>query len=252
MKLNDLKPAEGAKKNRRRVGRGLGSGRGKTAGRGQKGQKSRSGFSQGSGWEGGRSRLVARLPKRGFTHQTEGYQIVNLRDLNLFGEGDNVNAETLNAFGLVRHVDRPVKLLGDGELEVRNLSVTLDAYSRRAAEAVRAAGGNVEGAQAEEEAGVQEAIQDDTQDDAQNVVQPVGSSDQNITPSAAPEVDEGESQSTARVTPEGTVERADGTQTQPSSPIQETVRDTSDTAPDTAQDEAPRNALDAEQDGERS
>ena len=250
MKLNDLKPAEGAKKNRRRVGRGLGSGRGKTAGRGQKGQKSRSGFSQGSGWEGGRSRLVARLPKRGFTHQTEGYQIVNLRDLNLFGEGDNVNAETLNAFGLVRHVDRPVKLLGDGELEVRNLTVTLDACSRRAAEAVRAAGGNVEGAQAEGEAGVQEAVQDD----AQNVVQPVGSSDQNITPSAAPEVDEGASQSTARVTPEGTVERADGTETQPSSPIQETVRDTSDTAPDTAQDEnAPRNALeDAEQDGERS
>ena len=62
MKLNDLKPAPGAKKSRRRVGRGLGSGRGKTAGRGQKGQASRSGFSQGSGWEGGRSRLIMRLP----------------------------------------------------------------------------------------------------------------------------------------------------------------------------------------------
>ena len=253
MKLNDLKPAEGAKKNRRRVGRGLGSGRGKTAGRGQKGQKSRSGFSQGSGWEGGRSRLVARLPKRGFTHQTEGYQIVNLRDLNLFGEGDTVNAETLNAFGLVRHVDRPVKLLGDGELEVRNLTVTLDAYSRGAAAAVRAAGGNVEGAEADEETGTQSDTQTGSQDGNQNVVQPVGAEDQNLVPNAAPEVDEGESQSTARVTPEGTVERADGTETQPSSPIQETVRDTPDTAPDTAQDEnAPRNALDAEQDGERS
>ena len=76
MKINDLKPAPGAKKSRRRVGRGLGSGRGKTAGRGQKGQASRSGFSQGSGWEGGRSRLIMRLPKRGFTHQGIEYQIV--------------------------------------------------------------------------------------------------------------------------------------------------------------------------------
>src|SRR5690625_7480741 len=66
MKLNDLKPAPGSKKVRRRVGRGIGSGRGKTSGRGQKGQAARSGFSQRAGWEGGRSSLIARLPKRGF------------------------------------------------------------------------------------------------------------------------------------------------------------------------------------------
>ncbi len=251
MKLNDLKPAEGAKKSRRRVGRGLGSGRGKTAGRGQKGQKSRSGFSQGSGWEGGRSRLVARLPKRGFNHPTEGFQIVNLRDLNSFDEGATVNAETLNRIGLVRHADRPVKLLGDGALEVRNLTVVLDAYSRRAVEAVRAAGGSVEGAQAEE-TGTQDAV---TQEDNQNVP-PVEAREQ-ITPNVAPEVDESESRSAARVTPQGTVEYTDGAETPPTSPIQETVQDTADTSSDTASgtvqnDDATRNALqDDEQDGER-
>lgn len=143
MKLNDLRPAEGAKKSRRRVGRGLGSGSGKTAGRGQKGQKSRSGFSQGSGWEGGRSRLVMRLPKRGFNHQGEVFQIVNLRDLNLLPEGSSVDAATLRDAGLIRHEDRPVKLLGDGELTVKGLQLKLDAYSRGAIEAVKAAGGSV-------------------------------------------------------------------------------------------------------------
>jgi len=149
MKLNDLKPAPGAKKARRRVGRGLGSGRGKTAGRGQKGQSSRSGFSQGAGWEGGRSRLVMRLPKRGFVHHGTPYQIVNLADLNVFEAGSTVSAESLRARGLVRHADRPVKLLGNGELSVQNLQVELDAYSRSAVRAVEAAGGSVKGAQVE-------------------------------------------------------------------------------------------------------
>ncbi|HEX7021725.1 MAG TPA: 50S ribosomal protein L15 [Trueperaceae bacterium] len=145
MKLNELKPARGAKKARRRVGRGLGSGRGKTAGRGQKGQKSRSGFSQGASWEGGRSELVARLPKRGFNHPGIPYQIVNLRDLNGFPEGSAVTAASLRAAGLVRHADRPVKLLADGELEVKGLRVEVDAYSRGAASAIEAAGGSVAG-----------------------------------------------------------------------------------------------------------
>ena len=148
MKLNDLKPAPGAKKSRRRVGRGLGSGRGKTAGRGQKGQSSRSGFSQGSGWEGGRSRLIMRLPKRGFTHQGIEYQIVNLRDLNDFDEGSTVNSDTLRAAGVIRHANRPVKLLGDGELTVRNLQLELHAYSRGAVKAVQAAGGSLAGVEA--------------------------------------------------------------------------------------------------------
>ena len=154
MKLNDLKPAPGSRKNRRRVGRGLGSGSGKTAGRGQKGQTSRSGFSQGAGWEGGRSRLVMRLPKRGFVHHNTDYQIVNLGDLNAFEAGSTVDAATLRASGLVRHAQRPIKLLGNGELSVRDLKVSVDAYSRSAVQAVRNAGGTVsgdaaEGAQAE-------------------------------------------------------------------------------------------------------
>lgn len=146
MKLNDLKPAPGSKKTRRRVGRGLGSGRGKTAGRGQKGQSSRSGYSQGAGWEGGRSRLVMRLPKRGFARTGDDYQVVNLEDLNAFSEGATVTAEALRAAGLIRSLKRPVKLLGNGELTAKNLSVQLDAYSRSAVRAVEAAGGSVVGA----------------------------------------------------------------------------------------------------------
>ena len=145
MKLNDLKPASGSRKNRRRVGRGLGSGHGKTAGRGQKGQSSRSGFSQGSGWEGGRSRLVMRLPKRGFVHHNTDYQIVNLDALNLFEAGATVNAQTLRDMGAVRHQDRPIKLLGNGEVTVQNLTVEVDAYSRSAVRALQNAGGTVRG-----------------------------------------------------------------------------------------------------------
>ncbi len=151
MKLNELKPARGSKKTRRRVGRGLGSGRGKTAGRGQKGQKSRSGFSGGHGWEGGRSRLIMRLPKRGFNRDREPYQVVNLADLNGFAEGDRVDGASLAARGLVRKADKPIKLLGDGELEVKKLTVEVDAVSRAAAEAVRAAGGDVTAHDAAEE-----------------------------------------------------------------------------------------------------
>lgn len=143
MKLNDLKPAQGAKKSRRRVGRGLGSGRGKTAGRGQKGQRSRSGFSLGSGFEGGRSRLIERLPKRGFNRYRVPFQVVNLSDLDRFEDGATVNAESLNAVGLVGNVNKPVKLLGDGELTIKNLKVELNACSKSAASAIEAAGGSV-------------------------------------------------------------------------------------------------------------
>lgn len=143
MKLNELKPAPGSKKSRRRVGRGLGSGRGKTAGRGQKGQKSRSGFSQGAGWEGGRSRLIMRLPKRGFNRVKDPLQLVNLRDLNGFAEGESVDVAKLVAGGFVRRVDHPVKLLADGELTVKGLVITVDSASKGAVEAVTAAGGQV-------------------------------------------------------------------------------------------------------------
>ena len=143
MKLNELKPAAGSKKSRRRVGRGLGSGRGKTAGRGQKGQSSRSGFSQGRGWEGGRSRLIMRLPKRGFNRLKVQFQIVNVGDLNGFEENTAINVETLVAVGLVRHFTRPVKLLAGGALEVKGLRIEVDACSGAAATAVAALGGQV-------------------------------------------------------------------------------------------------------------
>ncbi|MDQ3458250.1 MAG: 50S ribosomal protein L15, partial [Deinococcota bacterium] len=116
---------------------------GKTAGRGQKGQSSRSGFSQRAGWEGGRSQLIARLPKRGFTGRGFQYQIVNLTDLERFEEGSLVTAHTLHDVGLIRHPERPVKLLGNGELTVKGLSVELDAYSASAVNAIEGSGGRV-------------------------------------------------------------------------------------------------------------
>jgi len=149
VKLNDLKPAPGAKKSRRRVGRGLGSGRGKTAGRGQKGQKSRSGFSSGGGFEGGRSRLIERLPKRGFNRYRVPFQVVNLSDLDAFDDGATINTETLMAAGLVGNKRQRVKLLGDGELTTKNLTIELDACSKSAASAVEAAGGSVKTAASE-------------------------------------------------------------------------------------------------------
>jgi len=144
VKLNELKPAPGSKKDRKRVGRGVGSGRGKTAGRGEKGQKSRSGFSGGAGWEGGRSRLIMRLPKRGFTRQKDPLQIVNLSGLNLFSEGDAVDAVALVARGLIRRADHPVKLLGAGALDVRGLKVKVHYASKGAVKALADAGGTLD------------------------------------------------------------------------------------------------------------
>lgn len=143
MKLNDLKPNAGSSKVRRRVGRGIGSGRGKTSGRGHKGQASRTGFSQRPGWEGGRSSLVMRLPKRGFRRQGIDYQLVNLEGLSGFASGATVDALTLFESGLIRHIDRPVKLLGRGELEVTGLIVEVDAISRSAVAAIEGSGGRV-------------------------------------------------------------------------------------------------------------
>lgn len=165
MKLNDLKPAPHSKHRRRRKGRGLGSGRGKTAGRGQKGQKSRSGFSQGAGWEGGRSRLIMRLPKRGFTRVEEDMQIVNVGDLNMFEDGAAIDAQVLADRGLVRSGRKPVKLLGDGELEIANLTIDVAAWSSGAVAAVKAKGGTVLGAtaEAEGEQGAVETTGDDEQ-----------------------------------------------------------------------------------------
>lgn len=141
MKLHDLTPAKGSKKDKKRVGRGPGSGLGKTAGRGHKGQRSRSGYSRRPGFEGGQMPLVRRVPKRGFTNifRTE-FAVVNLADLaELEGE---VTPESLAAAGRVRR-GRPVKVLGDGEIG-RALTVKAHAFSASAREKIEAAGGTVE------------------------------------------------------------------------------------------------------------
>ena len=138
MKLHGLSPAPGSTKNRKRVGRGPGSGLGKTAGRGTKGQRSRSGYSRRLGFEGGQMPLIRRVPKRGFTNifRTE-YAVINVSQLAAF-DGD-VTPEILLERGLVRR-GRPVKILGDGDLD-KALSVTAHRFSRAARQKIEAAGG---------------------------------------------------------------------------------------------------------------
>ena len=167
MKLNDLKPAPGAKKARRRLGRGVGSGRGKTAGRGHKGQKSRYGFSQGAGWEGGRSRLIMRLPKRGFNRVKDPLQLVNLEQLNVFEDGATVDAQALASRSLIRKAGVPVKLLGRGDLEVSNLQISVNFASANAIKAVEEKGGSVTvAAAAAQDAGSDEQGESSTEEQA--------------------------------------------------------------------------------------
>ncbi|MBN1203217.1 MAG: 50S ribosomal protein L15 [Anaerolineae bacterium] len=146
MKLHDLRPDEGAKKNRKRVGRGISAGQGKTAGRGTKGQLARSGGGKGAYFEGGQLPLVRRLPfKRGFTNifRTE-YQEVNVDDLaRVFSAGDAVTPEALADRGLIRKADQPVVILGRGELAVA-LKVKAHRFSKSAQEKIEQAGGSVE------------------------------------------------------------------------------------------------------------
>ncbi|MFC3862135.1 50S ribosomal protein L15 [Deinococcus antarcticus] len=141
MKLHDLQPTPGSRKNRKRVGRGPG-GTDKTAGRGHKGQKARSGAGKGQFFEGGRSRLIARLPKRGFNNVGTTYEIVKLSQLEGIEGTIEINREALEVLGLVRRKNRPVKLLASGELS-RALTIHVDAASQSAIKAVEAAGGKV-------------------------------------------------------------------------------------------------------------
>ena len=145
MELYDLKPAPGATRTRRRVGRGPGSGAGKTAGKGHKGQKSRSGYSRRFGFEGGQMPLVRRLPKRGFTNNFRiEFQVVNLRDLErVFGDGDVVSPESLVDKGLVRRGAKPVKILGSGEL-TKKLNVKAHKFSTAAQSSIEKVGGSCE------------------------------------------------------------------------------------------------------------
>ena len=144
MKLHEIKPAEGARRKKKRVGRGPGSGTGKTSARGQDGQKSRSGYSGRPGFEGGQMPLVRRLPKRGFTNiWRKEYRIVNVDRLNGFSDGSTVGPAELLEAGLVRKGRQPIKVLGDGDLKV-SLTVRAHKFTKGAIEKVQQAGGNVE------------------------------------------------------------------------------------------------------------
>ena len=144
MKLHELKPAEGSRKERNRVGRGIGSGNGKTAGRGHKGQNSRSGGGVRPGFEGGQNPLYRRLPKRGFTNPTrKEYAILNLDQLNRFADGTEVTPELLLETGTVSNAKDGIKILGNGKLEVK-LTVKANKFSASAVEAIEAAGGKTE------------------------------------------------------------------------------------------------------------
>lgn len=146
MQLNDLRPADGAKKKRKRIGRGNSSGHGTTAGRGTKGQLSRSGGGKGAGFEGGQNPLAMRLPKLpGFKNPNRvEYAPVNLDRLEAkFEAGDVVDGDSLKAKGIIKHADALVKVLGDGEI-TKALIVRVDKVSATAKAKIEAAGGKVE------------------------------------------------------------------------------------------------------------
>jgi len=144
MNLHDLKPAEGARRPRRRVGRGPGSGLGKTSGRGHNGQKSRSGYSSKRGFEGGQMPLHRRLPKRGFVNIfRKGFRTVNVDRLNVLEAGSTVGPETLQEAGLLRKGKDRVKVLGNGELTIA-LTVQAHKFTETAVRKIEAAGGKVE------------------------------------------------------------------------------------------------------------
>jgi len=139
--LHDLSPPTGSRRDRKRLGRGPGSGTGKTAGRGQKGAGARAGATTRPGFEGGQMPLHRRIPKRGFKNFTRvEYQVVNVRDLaGLTGE---VTPESLKDAGLIGTLRRPVKVLGEGNLDTA-ISVSAHAFSKNARAKINGAGGSV-------------------------------------------------------------------------------------------------------------
>ena len=144
MNLSELRPAAGSRKDRKRIGRGPGSGLGKTSGKGHKGQNARSGGGVKAGFEGGQMPLQRRLPKRGFTPLTKKvYSLVNLRQLENFESGSTVDVEALIAAGMIKEVADGVKILGDGEL-TKSLTVKAHKFSKSAQEKIVAAGGKAE------------------------------------------------------------------------------------------------------------
>jgi len=146
MRLHELKPAKGAVKEKKRLGRGTATGQGKTAGRGQKGQNSRSGGGVRPGFEGGQMPLARRLPKRGFNNSLfeKVYSIVNVERLNGFEDGTEVTPELLVESGVIRKIEKDgVKILGDGKLE-KKISIKASKFTKSAVEKIEAAGGKAE------------------------------------------------------------------------------------------------------------
>ncbi len=144
MKLNDLSPAKGSRKDPKRVGRGVGSGTGKTAGRGTKGYNSRSGGGVRPGYEGGQMPLHRRLPKRGFTNIfRKNFAVINIRDLKRFDKGSVVDEAALVQVGLVNGKRDGIKLLGHGNIDYA-LEIKLNKVSKSAREKIESAGGKVE------------------------------------------------------------------------------------------------------------
>ena len=147
MDVSTLPSVPGARHRRKRVGRGIGSGHGKTSTRGQKGQRARTGEGKRPGFEGGRTPLIRRLPKRGFRYKATGRpraaEIVNLRQLNRCEEGERVTPERLKTLHLISDPARRVKLLGDGPFTKR-LTIVVHETSASAKDKVLKAGGAVE------------------------------------------------------------------------------------------------------------
>lgn len=145
MKLNNITPTEGAFKERKRVGRGTGSGLGKTSGKGHKGQNARSGGGVRVGFEGGQLPLFRRLPKRGFSNAKFKirYAVINLSDLDKFAEGTKVTPELLKEMGVIKNSLDGIKVLGNGKL-TKKLTVKANKFSETAKKEIEALGGTIE------------------------------------------------------------------------------------------------------------
>ncbi len=145
MKLYELIPTPGSKKEAKRKGRGQGTGNGKTAGKGHKGQNARAGGGVRPGFEGGQMPLYRRVPKRGFNNKifAKDYAEVNICDLNVFENGTEVTVELLKEKGLVKKVKDGIAILGNGDL-TKKLTVKAVKFSKTASEKIEAAGGKVE------------------------------------------------------------------------------------------------------------
>jgi large subunit ribosomal protein L15 len=144
MKLHELQPAVGSRQSKKRVGRGNGSGLGKTSGKGQKGQKARSGGGVRPGFEGGQMPLTRRIPKRGFKNIfAKQYTTINVDELSVFEEGTEITAEFLKEIGFINKINDGLKVLGDGELDVK-LTVKAKKFTKTAREKIENAGGTAE------------------------------------------------------------------------------------------------------------